>query len=248
MGLAETVTIFASFLGSFVGALCGIGGYMVIIPIMALVLPIHTVILTCCLSGPFMCLLLCLRYGKHCRWRSLLPMLAGVVPGTFAGVWIISVVQGAVLQLLLGFVLLGFLVWQQYGQGAQGHESWQLGGFSGFVAGLLGASVSVDGPPVGAYGLYVGWAPQAFLGTLGPFYFCRSLFACVVQATAGLYTAEIVHLAMFGIVGGFVGTMLTFPLVKRVNVATFRMAVKGVILVAALSCLWHARSLFWSSL
>ena len=245
MGVTESVILLASFLGSFVGGLCGIGGYMIIIPIVALVLPIQTTILICCVAGPVMASMLCLRYGRHCRWRSLVPMLAGVVPGTFVGVWIISVVQGAVLQLLLGLVLLGFLLWQRIGHGAQGRESWQLGGASGFAAGLLGASVSVDGPPVGAYGLYVGWAPQTFLGTLGMFYFTRSLFAFGVQAMAGLYTAEILWFAVFGIVGGIVGTIATFPLVKRVNVAMFRMAVMAVIFVAALSCLWHARVLFF---
>ncbi len=244
MGPAETITILASFLGSFVGSLCGIGGYMVIIPIMALVLPIQTTILICCLAGPVMSLLLCLRYGRHCRWRSLAPMLTGVIPGTFAGVWIITVVQGSILQLMLAFVLLAFLLWQKLGNAAQGKESWQLGSVAGFTSGLLGASVSVDGPPVGAYGLYVGWAPQAFLGTMGFFYFFRSLFACVVQAYAGLYTYEIMWLSLFAIVGGLVGTLLTFPLVNRVNLATFRALVKGVILMAALSCLWHARELF----
>ena len=245
MGMTETVIFLASFLGSFVGGLCGIGGYMVIIPIVAQVLPIQTTILVCCVAGPVMCSMLCLRYGKHCRWRSLAPLLGGVVPGTFAGVWIISVVPGAALQLLLALVLLGFLLWQRIGHGTRGRESWQLGGVAGFTSGLLGASVSVDGPPVGAYGLYVGWAPQAFLGTMGMFYFSRSLFAFGVQAMAGLYTAEILWFAVFGIVGGMVGTIATFPLVKRINVVMFRKAVMAVIFVAALSCLWHARSLFF---
>lgn len=242
--MVELVTIIASVLGSFVGGLCGIGNYMLIIPLMSLVLPIQTVILACCLSGPFLCILLFLKYRQFCRWRSLMPMLLGAMPGTLTGVWIIKVVAGEVLQLLMGVVLMAFLLWQLKGKTSRGREKAALGGIAGYFAGLLGASISVGGPPVAAYGLYSGWGPQAFLGTLGTFYLVRSAMACATQASAGLYGADILHLALFMVPSCLVGTALTFPVIKRVNVTTFRAIVMGVILVAALSCLWNARVLF----
>ncbi len=245
---AELITVLASVAGAFVGGLCGLGSYMLIIPAMSLALPIQTVILTCCLSGPFLTVLLFWKYRRQCRWGSLAPMLAGALPGTLCGVWVITVVRESILQLLLGVVLLIFLYWQLKGRtqcdrGA-GKESWQMGGISGYFAGLLGASISVGGPSVAAYGLYCGWSPQAFLGTTGAFFLVRSIMATATQGLAGLYTSDIVHLALFMVPSCLLGTALSFPVVKRINVGTFRILVRIVILMAACSCLWHARELY----
>lgn len=140
--------------------------------------------------------------------------------------------------------MLAFLAWQQWGRLSRGHESWQLGGFTGFISGILGTSISVDGAPVGAYALYAGWEPRSFLGTLSAYYFFRGVISCAAQATAGLYDADIAHVAVYVLAGCIFGTLLSFPVINRCNVATFRNIVKAVLLFAALSSLWNARSLF----
>ena len=230
------------------GGVCGLGSYMVIIPVMALFFPVHDVILACCLTAPVLSFMMSWQYRSHCRWRSLVPMLAGAVPGTLCGVWIIAVVSSAVLQMLLGLMLLAFLYWQQVGKArcsaGGGHETWQLGGLAGYFGALIGASLSMGGPAVAAYGLYVGWAPQAFLGTTCTFFLLRSLMIALTQSLAGLYSADVVHLVLYMIPSCLLGTALSFPVVKRINVATFRALVKIIILLAACSCLWRARELF----
>ena len=248
MGTAELVTIVASVAGAFVGGVCGLGSYMLIIPLMALFFPAHNVILASCLTAPVLSSMLFWRYRCHCRWRSLVPMLAGAVPGTLCGVWIIAVVSSAVLQLLLGLMLLAFLYWQQVGKARccakQGQESWPMGGLAGYFGALIGASLSMGGPAVAAYGLYAGWAPQAFLATTSTFFLVRSLMIALTQSLAGLYSAEVVHLALYMIPSCLLGTALSFPVIKRINVATFRALVKIIILLAACSCLLRARELF----
>ena len=244
MGLAETVVVLICTLGTFVAGLCGVGGFMLSMPVMALFFPFHTVVLACSMAAPCLCLLLLARYAKYCRWRSRVPMLMGAVPGAVVGVWIIATVDGAVLQLILGLVMLVFLVWQQWGKRAQGGESWRLGGLTGFISGILGTSISVDGAPVGAYGLYAGWSPFAFMGTVSCYYFLRSILSFVAQASAGLYNAEVAHVAMYVLIGSVIGTLLSFPVLNRCNVTVFRNIVKIVLLFAAFSSLWNARGLF----
>lgn len=242
--VAMAATAVACFLGSLIGGLCAIGGYMIIIPVMALFVPVRTAILVCCLAGPFLSGMLLLHYRKDVSLRAIAPMLAGALPGILAGVQIIRLVPGGILQLILGLTLCGFLLWQCFGGGARGRDSMPLGCAAGFASGLLGASVSVSGPPVGAYGLYASWSRQAFLGNLGAFYFIHAVGTCVAQAAAGLYSEDVVILAAWGVPAGILGTLLTFPLVKRINVAQFRRLVMGIILAAALSSLHHAWKYF----
>ena len=244
MGLPEIAVVLICTVTTFVSGLCGVGGFMLSIPVMALFFPFRTVVLACAMAGPCLSLLLLARYVRHCRWRSLVPMLMGAVPGAAVGVWIIATVDGAVLQLILGLVMLVFLAWQQWGKRSQGGESWRLGGLAGFISGILGTSISVDGAPVGAYGLYVGWGPFAFLGTLSSYYFLRGVLSFTAQASAGLYNAEIAHVAMYVLLGSITGTLLSFPVLNRCNVTIFRSIVKIVLLFAALFSLWNARGLF----
>lgn len=97
MGLAELVVVLICIGASFIAGLCGMGAFMISIPVMAMVLPIHTAVLACSMAGPGLSLMLFVRYGRHCRWRSLLPMLIGAVPGALVGVLIIAAVEGRVL-------------------------------------------------------------------------------------------------------------------------------------------------------
>ena len=119
-------------------------------------------------------------------------MLAGSVPGSFAGLYILQICSGAVLQGAVGLLLLYYVYWQMTYRAAQGPVSHpqMLGAAAGFGAGLLGTAISFDGPPIGAYGLCMGWEPRVFLGTLGVFFVIRGSLTVILQATAGFYTPE----------------------------------------------------------
>ena len=95
-------------------------------------------------------------------------------------------------------------------------------------------------PPVGAYGLYAGWAPRVFLGTLGVFFIIRASLTCVLQAGAGLYTPEVLRYAAYGLPATVLGTLCAFPFVKRINPEPFRKVLQGIIAIAAIVCIWRA--------
>ena len=236
------VCVFAAWLaGGFVSGVSGIGGAMVAFPLLALFIPVHELIPLTCALNVIMDGCLAAMHCRYCRFGALWPMLAGSVPGAFAGLFILQICSGAVLQGAVGVLLMYYVYWQKTFrvQGSVRHPR-LLGTAAGFGAGLLGTAISFDGPPIGAYGLYMGWEPRVFLGTLGVFFVIRGAFTVILQAGAGFYTPEVLGYVLFGAPGVILGTLLAFPVAKRIPQKAFQRVLLSIIGVAGLVCLVRA--------
>lgn len=241
MDIPVQIVVLAWFAGGFISGASGIGGAMIALPLAALFIPIQDVIALSCILNLVMDGMITVLHFRHCKVRALYPLLAGAIPGSIIGLFVLQMVPGNMLQGLTGILLLAFVLWQRKAAiSQQGQESWFKGGLAGFASGVLGSAISFDGPPAGAYGLYAGWSPRVFLGTLGVFFIIRASLTCVLQAGAGLYTPEVLRYAAYGLPATALGTLCAFPVVKRINPAPFRKILQGIIAAAALVCIWRA--------
>ena len=141
----------------------------------------------------------------------------------------------------VGLLLLYYVYWQKTfrARGGIAHPR-ALGAVAGFGSGLLGTAIAFDGPPVGAYGLCMGWEPRVLLGTLGVFFVLRATVTLVLQGMAGFYTPTVLTCAMYGAPGVILGTCIAFPVVKHISQQAFRKVLLCVIAVAGLVCLVRA--------
>lgn len=215
-GMTEICVFLAWIAGGFVSGVSGIGGAMVAFPFLVMLLPVHEVI-------------------------ALWPMLLASVPGSFAGLYILQVCSGPVLQGAVGLLLLYYVYWQKTfrARGSIAHPR-ALGAVAGFGSGLLGTAIAFDGPPVGAYGLCMGWEPRVLLGTLGVFFVLRATVTLALQGMAGFYTPTVLTCAMYGAPGVILGTCIAFPVVKHISQQAFRKVLLCVIAVAGVVCLVRA--------
>ena len=237
----DLFVFFAWILGGFVSGVSGIGGAMVAFPFLAMLLPVHEAIALTCIVNMVMDICLASLHFRFCRVSALWPMLLASVPGSFAGLYILQICSGPVLQGAVGLLLLYYVYWQKTfrARGTIAHPR-ALGAVAGFGSGLLGTAISFDGPPVGAYGLCMGWEPRVLLGTLGVFFVIRGSLTVSLQATAGFYTPEVLGYALYGAPGVILGTLLAFPVAKRIPQETFRKVLLCVIAVAGVVCLVRA--------
>lgn len=237
----DLFVFFAWILGGFVSGVSGIGGAMVAFPLLALVIPVHQLIALTCIINVVMDGCLAGMHFRHCRLSSLWPMLLASVPGSFAGLYILQICSGPVLQGAVGLLLLYYVYWQKTfrARGTIAHPR-ALGAVAGFGSGLLGTAIAFDGPPVGAYGLCMGWEPRVLLGTLGVFFVLRATVTLVLQGMAGFYTPTVLTCAMYGAPGVILGTCIAFPVVKHISQQAFRKVLLCVIAVAGLVCLVRA--------
>ena len=227
------------FAGGFVSGVSGIGGTMFAFPFLALVIPMHALIPLSCLVCFFKDACMIAMHVRFCRFDAMPWLLLGAVPGSFAGVYLLQICSGAVLQGAVGLLLLYYVYWQMTYRAAQGPVSHpqMLGAAAGFGAGLLGTAISFDGPPIGAYGLCMGWEPRVFLGTVSVFFMLRGIITLVLQWWHGFFTPEVLGMAMYGTPGVMLGSLAAFPVVKRINVLLFRRVLLGIIAICGVVCL-----------
>ena len=181
--MTEICVFLAWIAGGFVSGVSGIGGAMVAFPFLAMLLPVHEAIALTCIVNMVMDICLASLHFRFCRVSALWPMLLASVPGSFAGLYILQICSGPVLQGAVGLLLLYYVYWQKTFRvrGTIAHPR-ALGAVAGFGSGLLGTAIAFDGPPVGAYGLCMGWEPRVLLGTLGVFFVLRATVTLVLRA------------------------------------------------------------------
>lgn len=214
-GMTEICVFLAWIAGGFVSGVSGIGGAMVAFPFLAMLLPVHEAIALTCIVNMVMDICLASLHFRFCRVSALWPMLLASVPGSFAGLYILQICSGPVLQGAVGLLLLYYVYWQKTfrARGGIAHPR-ALGAVAGFGSGLL--------------------------GTLGVFFVLRATVTLVLQGMAGFYTPTVLTCAMYGAPGVILGTCIAFPVVKHISQQAFRKVLLCVIAVAGLVCLVRA--------
>ena len=231
----------AWFAAAFVCGVTGLGSALLAVPILSFFLPIRENILLSCLHLLTMDFLIFLQHRHFCMPRASLKMMLGIIPGTILGVIFLNTVPAWLLQASVGVVLLAFLSWQIFGNHtARGAESWGLATFAGGMSAALGTAISTDGPPAAAYGLYCGWAPRVYLGTLGLFYTVRGSMGIVAQAWCGLYTKQVLIYYLWSLIPCILGTMLALPVVKRCTPERYHKILCLFIGMGGVACLVRA--------
>ena len=135
-GMTEICVFLAWIAGGFVSGVSGIGGAMVAFPFLVMLLPVHEVIALTCIVNMVMDLCLAGLHFRFCRVSALWPMLLASVPGSFAGLYILQVCSGPVLQGAVGLLLLYYVYWQKTfrARGSIAHPR-ALGAVAGFGSG-----------------------------------------------------------------------------------------------------------------
>lgn len=204
-------------------------------------MPVQTVVLVSCLTGLSVGLVMSLRYFRYCRWKTAMLMFGGTIPGSLLGLFILQYAPAHILEIFVGIMLIfctaGMALFKNV---SLLRESTAASIVVGMIGGMLGTCVNIDGPVVAIYGLQAGWQPLIFLGTTSIYFLLRILVTCTMQASAGLYTTEILHYVFFCVPFVVLGILLSMPVVKRVNAETFRKVVQAVIVLAGILCLGRA--------
>ena len=234
------LVVFAAwFLGGFVNGIAGIGAAMVTMPIVSCVMDIHLAILSSCIGGTAVGFFVAVMYRRHCIRRVIGIMALGCIPGAAVGTLILKGTPAHWLQLILGSILLLYIGWQCMDKRPHPFRISLPGAFlGGFGSGLFNTAVSFGGPPIAIYTTLSGMDKDMARSTISVFALVMSAITLGVQASAGMYTQEVLSAALFALPGAFAGLFVSIPFARRIREATFRralfllIAAAGVILIA----------------
>ncbi|MFB0835804.1 sulfite exporter TauE/SafE family protein [Arthrobacter halodurans] len=179
--LAATIFVASGLQGSI-----GFGAGLVAAPVIALVepdlLPALVVMLACVVT-----LLVAVRDRAHLDVRGAGWALAGRVPGSVLGTWLVVVASTTALSWMVAVAVLvgigsAFLGWRP----ARTRASLAV---AGALSGVMGTATSVGGAPMAV--IWQGLPPARIRATMSAFFLVGSLVSVALLSLAGLVTPAV---------------------------------------------------------
>ncbi len=234
------------FVGGFVTGISGMGGAMVAVPVLATFIPPAVLFPVSCLVTLTMCVYMAWVYHRDSIYGLIKKLVIGAIPGSLVGVWLLLYVKAQYIQLLTGTVMLFFVYIQflrRHAAIVQREETTLKTLLIGFGSGVLITSISFGGPLAAAYGLYLGWSQAQTMGILNVFALFGFTIAAIFQASAGLYTAEVLNLAATGALATVLGAICATPFAKKIPLNIFRLMILTIITCGGVICMWRGLGL-----
>lgn len=237
------IVFMAWFIGGFVNGIAGLGGAMLAMPIVSCFMDVHLAILSSCIGGTAISIFIAWVYRKNCVYRVIRIMALGCIPGAALGTLILWITPARWLQFALGTLLILFVIWQCMDKRSHPYHISLPGAFlGGFGGGLFNTAVSMGGPPVAVYTTLSGMDKDTARSTLSIFAFVMSCITLIVQASAGMYTPEVLSAALSALPGAFAGLVVSMPFARTIKEKTFRKFLFALIAIAGIILLFRAFS------
>jgi len=224
------------FAGHAVKGISGFGSALFAVPLLLLILDVRFVtpvfLLFDFTSGAIL---------VGANWRSinrrlLLLLLSGMLVGTGLGTWVLLSFSHEILQRVLGALVIGWALAMLLKEEPGGDSiAPSLGAYlaplSGFLGGALGATFSVNGPPIIIYLSHVLEEKRVFRATLCGVFFADACYKMVLFTANQLITREVIRFALsmapFLLAGVLVGSWLQ----RFLDEQLFRRIVAGILAV-----------------
>jgi hypothetical protein len=225
-------TILIFLLGSFTQGLTGFGFSLVAIPLLVLVMDIHTAVPLCMLSGTVVTAFLSRQLKDHLDWRKILPLLCGSLPGILAGTIFLKKINEPIFKILLGSMLIAYALYRLFLIPKPRAIAKAWGWVAGFATGAIGAAFSAGGPPTIIYTTLTGWNKHEIKSTLSLFFFLAGVATVAVHAISGLTTGEVLKLSAVSLPAVLTGVWSGSLLYQRFKTEGYlRLVLIGLILM-----------------
>jgi uncharacterized membrane protein YfcA len=213
----------ALFVGSSLQGVVGLGLGLVLAPVIGLTEPelLPGLALWLALVYPLLTLT---RDWRSADARGLAWSLGARVPGTVAGVWLVTVIPTRVLNVLVGAMVLVAVALTARSLHLRQNRPTLVG--AGFVSGITGTATSIGGPPLAI--VYQRADPDVLRATLGVYFVAGAALSLVGLGVSGEMTMQEFHLFLLltpVLVLGFLASGPMRARLDRVHVRRFLLTV-----------------------
>jgi len=222
--VSASVILGAAGLAGFTQGFAGFGSTLVALPILGLVLPARTAVPAACLMALCLNVVLVARLHGHIRRGWLALLVASSLPGAALGVMLLGAAPDQVLKGILGAATL-YAAARLFQKGTP--ETAPSGGWAaaaGVLAGFLGVSIGVNGPPIVAWMARQPWDGRTVKATLTSYFLLAGFVIVGTQAAGGLFTAGTLQVFALSLPALAVGIWAGGASCGRLSEAVFRRA------------------------
>ena len=201
----------------FVQGLTGFGSALVAIPLLSLILDIKLAVPLCILNGLIITIYLALHLRRHLDRTKILPLVAGSIPGVFAGATLLQRVDAGIIRFCIGLLLISYSLYNLLVRPRPRGLARAWGYAAGFLTGAIGAAFSAGGPPAIIYTTLAGWNKEEIRATLSGFFVTNSIVTALVHALTGVSTPATVRIFLVTAPFVLVGTVAGSHVTGRIN-------------------------------
>ncbi len=222
------------FLAALVRSVFGFGDALVGMPLLALAVPMTLATPLMSLVGPAIGLLLIVREGRRISLRGTGGLIIGTLAGIPAGLLVLKRADNRTVCLILAGLIIPFALYSLFRPGIARLRTDRSAPVFGIAAGILGAAVNTNGPPVAFYGALRGWEPETFRTSLQAYFLPTGAAIIAAQGAAGLWTAAVWRIFLFSVPLIFLASWAGGRLAKRIPAASFVRWIYGILVAAGL--------------
>lgn len=225
-----------ALLAAFVEGLSGFGFGLVSMALLPMVLPIEQAVPM--VGAWSLSLNLVNAWSRRAQVRAgrVLPLVLAALPGIPLGLLFLTRAPEALVQAVLGLVILGYIALSRRRRRDPGPRppSTGLAILAGLFGGALGGAFNTSGPPVVLYLSSRGWTKEETVGSMQVYFAVASTLAFLGFLSFGLYTAEVRERLVPAFPAAWLGLWLGTRLNARVSPLAFTRLVLGLLGVMGL--------------
>lgn len=231
---AQAIILFAFFFRSF----SGFGGALLSIPLLALLFPLKFIVpVESCLEVALSILLVPGAIRKVDR-ANLLRLLAGAVPGSLVGVFLLASWANRPMEIILGAAVIGVGLFFLGNTPSRAVVSSRWGLAAGLAGGLLGGMFGTSGPAYVAFLSSQALDKAAFRATLIVLFAVEYAWRLGLYAHQGLLDTQGLQLALTLLPALVAATLLGHFVHLRAGEKVFRRWAAVFLLVSGTVCLF----------
>lgn len=229
------------FFAAAVQTLSGFGFALIVMPLVTLMIGFQTAAPLVAMVAVIVTSINFARYRAAVNFGELIRLGIACALGIPIGVWSLAQVSEAMINLLLGVILIAYAVYSLVRPTLPVLRTRGWTYAAGFTAGCLGGAYNVPGPPVILYGRLRGWPKDEFRAVLQALFLLNSLLVTAAHFAAQHITAEIVSLFAFAVPGVLLGILTGSRIDIKLNDQRFRLFVNVLLLLLGISLIFSYR-------
>jgi uncharacterized protein len=219
-------------------ALSGFGFALIATPLVAVLAGPKEAVVGLTMIGLLLVAQLSLRGRGHVDRSTVAVMTVAAIVGMPLGLLVLVHADDRVLTVAIAIAVIAFsvLLWR----GARVPASRGTDVVAGFTAGILSTSTGTSGPPIVIALSAKHLEPAVFRATISAIFLVQGSVALVAFAIGGQVTRDAVTVALAGLPGVIVGSIVGERGFRRLDASTFRSVVLGMLFLSGVVALFGA--------
>jgi uncharacterized membrane protein YfcA len=221
-------------LAAFLQCLTGFGFAAIIMPLLTLLLGLHTAAPLVALAGLTVYSINLVRYRQSIDRGEASRLIAASIVGVPVGIWVLTSVDASAVSRVLGWLLVLYAVYALLRpRMARPLSRWWVYP-AGFLAGCLGGAYNTPGPPVIVYGSQRQLPKDQYRAVLQALFFFNAAVVVTAHLLARNMTQQVFTYYLYALPALGIGIFAGVRVDRRVDPARFRILVSVMTLALGL--------------